>query len=61
MLVLERKLSERIFIGDDIIITVVRIDGYKIRLGIEAPKDMRIDREELRQRIEDEGANGGEK
>jgi carbon storage regulator len=61
MLVLERKLSERIFIGEDIIITVVRIDGYKIRLGIEAPKDMRIDREELRQRIEGEGENGGVK
>jgi carbon storage regulator len=50
MLVLERKLNEKIFIGDDII-TVARIDGFEIRLGIEAPKDMWIDREELRQRI----------
>ena len=40
MLVLSRKLGEKIFIGDNICITVVDIDRGKIRLGIEAPRDV---------------------
>lgn len=48
MLVLSRKLGEKIIIGENIIITVVDIDRGKIRLGIEAPKDVEIWREELR-------------
>lgn len=47
MLVLSRKLGEKIYVGDDIIITVVDIDRGKIRLGIEAPADKKIMREEL--------------
>jgi len=47
MLVLTRKLNERVFIGDNICITVVEIDRGKIRLGIEAPRDVPIFREEL--------------
>ena len=47
MLVLSRKLGEKIYIGDDICITVVDIDRGKIRLGIEAPRDVPIYREEL--------------
>lgn len=47
MLVLSRKLGEKIFIGDNICITVVDIDRGKIRLGIEAPRDVPIFREEL--------------
>jgi carbon storage regulator len=47
MLVLSRKLGEKIFIGDTICITVVDIDRGKIRLGIDAPKDVPIAREEL--------------
>jgi len=47
MLVLSRKLGEKIFIGDNICITVVDIDRGKIRLGIEAPRDIAIYREEL--------------
>ena len=47
MLVLSRKLGEKIFIGDNICITVVDIDRGKIRLGIEAPRDVPIYREEL--------------
>jgi carbon storage regulator len=47
MLVLSRKLGEKIYIGDNICITVVDIDRGKIRLGIEAPRNVPIFRQEL--------------
>ena len=47
MLVLSRKLGEKIYISDNICITVVDIDRGKIRLGIEAPRDIPIFRQEL--------------
>ena len=47
MLVLSRKLNERIVIGDNIVITLVDVGHNKARIGIEAPKDMRVDREEV--------------
>lgn len=47
MLVLSRKESERIRLGDSIVITVVRVSGDKVRLGIEAPSDVLVLREEL--------------
>lgn len=47
MLVLSRKAGERILIGDDVAITVVRIGPNSVRIGIEAPRTMNIVREEL--------------
>jgi len=47
MLVLSRKQSQRIKLGDSIIITVVRVAGDKVRLGIDAPRDMLVLRDEL--------------
>jgi len=47
MLVLSRKQSERIRVGRDIVVTVVRVAGDKVRLGIEAPPDVVVLREEL--------------
>ena len=47
MLVLSHKLGEKIYIGENICITVVDIDRGKIRLGIEAPRDIPIYRQEL--------------
>jgi carbon storage regulator len=47
MLVLTRKVSQQILIGSDITITVVRIEGNHVRLGIEAPAGVSILREEL--------------
>ncbi len=47
MLVLSRKEAQRIRLGDDIVITVVRVSGDKVRLGIEAPRDMLVLRDEL--------------
>ena len=47
MLVLTRKLMEKLFIGDDICVTVVRLEGGQVRLGIDAPRDIAVVRAEL--------------
>ena len=47
MLVLSRKEGERIKLGDSIVITIVRVSGDKVRIGIEAPSDVIVLREEL--------------
>ena len=52
MLVLSRKAGERILIGDEICITVVRLTNGGVRLGIEAPNELPIIREELKDSIE---------
>lgn len=52
MLVLSRKVGERILIGDEIAVTVVRIAGGGVRLGIEAPQEMPVVREELKQQLD---------
>lgn len=50
MLVLTRRLMERLYIGDDICVTVVRLEGGQVRLGIEAPRNVPVIREELLRR-----------
>lgn len=50
MLVLTRKLGERVFIGEDIAVVVVDVDRGKVRLGIEAPRGVAIFREEVLRR-----------
>lgn len=47
MLVLTRKIGEQIMLGDSITVTVVDIQGDKIRLGVEAPKEMPVHRREV--------------
>lgn len=54
MLVLSRKKEESIVIGDNIVITVVEVRGDKVRLGIVAPKDVSVHREEIYQAIQQE-------
>lgn len=52
MLVLSRKVGERIWIGEDIAVTVVRITGGGVRIGIEAPEELAVIREELKKKME---------
>ena len=47
MLVLTRKLMEKLYIGDNICVTVVRLEGGQVRLGIEAPREVAVVRAEL--------------
>jgi carbon storage regulator len=47
MLVLSRKVGEKVFVGNDIVVTVVEIRGNQVKLGIQAPEDVRILRGEL--------------
>jgi len=54
MLVLTRKVGESINIGDDIKITIINIDSGQVRLGIEAPKNVIVHREEIYNKIIDE-------
>jgi carbon storage regulator len=57
MLVLSRQRDESIIIGDNIKITIVDIRGDKVRLGIEAPKEVPVHREEVYKAIQQENAN----
>ena len=54
MLILTRKDNESLFIGDDIEITVLGLKGNQVRIGINAPKDIDVHREEVYRRIESE-------
>ncbi len=54
MLVLTRKTGQEIVIGGDIRITVVAIKGDRVRIGITAPPGVRVDRDEVHQRIREE-------
>jgi carbon storage regulator len=47
MLVLSRNVNEKIVIGEDIVVTIVDVRGDKVRLGIEAPKDVPVHRKEV--------------
>ena len=54
MLVLTRKIGEGIIIGDDIKITVVELKGGGVRIGIDAPREMKVHRQEVFDRIKQE-------
>lgn len=60
MLILTRKIGEGLFIGDDIRITILEIKGKQIRLGIEAPANVVVLREEIYRRIQEENLQAAE-
>lgn len=57
MLVLSRKKDEIVYVGDDVIVTVVEIRGDKVRLGFTAPSDVPVHRGEVRDRIQEQLEN----
>lgn len=59
MLILTRRIGETLIIGDDVNITVLGVKGNQVRLGINAPKDVSVHREEIYLRIQQE-KNGTE-
>jgi len=53
MLILTRRLNEALRIGDNVSVTVLEIKGNQVRLGVNAPKDVPVHREEIYQRIQE--------
>ena len=54
MLILTRRVGETLNIGDDISVTVLGVRGNQVRLGVDAPKNVAVHREEIYQKIQDE-------
>lgn len=54
MLILSRKIDEKIRIGDDVIITLIGIQGDQVKIGIEAPKSVKVFRQEVFDAIQNE-------
>lgn len=60
MLILTRRISESIIVGDDVKITVLGVKGNQVRLGVDAPKTVSVHREEIYERIKHEkGGDAG--
>lgn len=56
ILILTRRVGETLIIGNDVTVTVLGVKGHQVRLGIDAPKDVSVHREEIYQRIQQEKA-----
>ena len=56
MLILTRRVGESLMIGDDVTITVLGVKGNQVRIGVNAPKEVAVHREEILNRIEEAAA-----
>jgi carbon storage regulator len=61
MLILTRRVGETLMVGDDVTVTVLGVKGNQVRIGVNAPKDVAVHREEIYDRIrkENEGGDAG--
>lgn len=56
MLILMRRPGESIMIGEDVVVTVLEVRGHQVKIGVKAPKNLPVDREEVRERQAQEKA-----
>ncbi len=60
MLILTRRVGETVMIGEEVSVTILGVKGNQVRVGINAPKNVAVHREEIFERIKSEGSDGPE-
>lgn len=60
MLILTRRVGETLMVGDDVTVTVLGVKGNQVRIGVNAPKDVAVHREEIYERIRNEKEGGAQ-